>query len=141
MSSPPPSSPTLLARLLVLLAPLRAAAESETYLRDATRTIGWDLEAAGVDLPGAVRNLRELASHIDTLMRFAGEPPEELEDYLKLLDAAARVFENLRDLGGLFDGAGDVDFSELGRDLLDNLVLGSWYRFAPVSLALANILT
>src|ERR1700754_2886775 len=141
MSSPPPSSPTLLARLLVLLAPLRAAAESETYLRDATRTIGWDLEAAGVDLPNAVGNLRELASDIDTVMRFAGEPPEELEDYLKLLDASARVFENLRDLGGLFDGAGNVDFSELGRDLLDNLVLGSWYRFAPVSLALANLLT
>ena len=140
-SPPPPSSPALLAKLLFLLAPLRVAAESESRLRDATHTIGWDLEAAGVDLPDAVRKLRELASDIDTLMHFSGEPPKELEDYLKLLDAAARVFENLRDLGGLFDGAGDVDFSELGRDLLDDLVLGSWYRFAPLSFAVANILT
>lgn len=146
MSSPPaaslpPSSPTLLDRLLFILAPLRLAAESETYLRDATRTLGWDLEAAGVELPKAVANLRELASDIDTLLKFGAEPPKELEDYLKLLDTSARVFERVRDLGGIFEGTGDVDFSELGRDLLDALVLGSWYRFAPISFALANLLT
>src|SRR5678816_4419028 len=129
MSSPPPappSSPTLLDRLLFILAPLRAAAESESFFRDATRHLGWDLEAAGVELPAAVTNLRELASDIDTLMHFAADPPKELEDYLKLLDTSAIVFERVRDLGGLFAGTGNVDFSELGRDLLDNLVIGSW---------------
>ncbi|HKS10896.1 MAG TPA: DUF6603 domain-containing protein [Pyrinomonadaceae bacterium] len=144
MSSPPPpqpSSPTLLDRLLLILAPLRMAAESEMYLRDATRSMGWDLEAGGVELPATVANLRELASEIDTLMQFRANPPQELEDYLKLLDTSAKVFEHVRDLGGVFDSAGDIDFSEFGRDLLDNLVIGSWYRYAPISFAVANLLT
>ncbi|HEY8411238.1 MAG TPA: DUF6603 domain-containing protein [Pyrinomonadaceae bacterium] len=144
MSSPPPSapsSPALLDRLLLLLAPLRLAAENQTYLRDATRSLGWDLEAAGVKLPDAVTKLRELASDIDTLLQFGQNPPKELDDYLRLLDASAKVFERLRDLGGVFDGASDVDFSELGRDLLEGMLLGSWYRFAPISFAIADLLT
>src|SRR5262249_49131587 len=98
--SSPTSSPTLLDKLLFVLAPIRAAAEGESFLRNATHGIGWDLEAAGVDLPRTLTNLRELAADFDTLMSFGGKPPEDLEGYLKLLATSERVFDRLRDLGG-----------------------------------------
>jgi hypothetical protein len=118
--------PAWLRELLAVLAPLRAMTLSEDALRTATRGIGWDLEAAGLDLHATVGDLGGLGDGFDRLMRFGGEPPHGLADYIELLSAAREVFDGVRGIGGALGAAGSLD--ELGGDLLDSLVIAAWSR-------------
>lgn len=140
-----PARPAILEKLLTLLVPLRAAAEDAEYLRTLLAGVGWDLDqVAGFDADRAAGDLAAAAAHLDALVPFATTPPEGLADYLELLRRAAAVMGAIEDLAAILGTADLPDLPDLdgvGRDLIHALAIGGWYRVAPLSYAIADLLT
>jgi len=71
----------LLAHLGMLLAPLRAVAESEFLLRDMARSVGWDIdEITGLPLAELQARLNEFVNSFETLSGLIETPPQTLSE-------------------------------------------------------------
>jgi hypothetical protein len=133
----------LLARLAVLLAPLRLVAESEYVLRDMAASVGWDLdEITGLPVAELQARLNQFVIAFETLSAFLDAPPQTLSELGDALDAADAVFEAVRGISSvLAEGAQPSQFKEFGRDLVSAMTIAHLQTHAPVLYHLAVLLT
>lgn len=135
------SSPTILKNLLLLLAPLRFAAENEEYVRNLAAAVGWDLdEVVGFDAAAATADLRVIAEGVDAIAKHVVDPPDTLSEFLEALDSAADTFTAIRDLGEILNGAGDTHLEDFGKALLEAFVIVGWLQQSPISFSIAEML-
>ena len=136
-----PTSPAILKNVLLLLIPLRVAAENEEYLRNLAAAVGWDLdEVAGFDAAAASANLRQIADGVDAIANHFVNPPEDLSKFVSALDEAGKTFTAIRNLGHILGGAGDTHLEDFAKALLEALVIASWFRQSPISFSISEIL-
>jgi hypothetical protein len=133
----------LLENLAVLLAPLRAVAESEYVMRDMARSVGWDLdEVTGLPLGELRARLTQFVASLDTLVGFIDAPPETFDELGEALDAAEAAFDSVRGLASvLAEGAQPPQFKEFGRDLVTAMTIAYLQAQAPILYHLAVLLT
>ena len=87
------SSPIVLKDVLLLLIPLRFAAENEEYLRNLAAGVGWDLdEVVGFDAAAASADLRQIADGIDVIANRVVDPPDSLSEFVSALKEAGETF-------------------------------------------------
>ena len=135
------ATPAFLRNVLILLAPLRFAAEDEDYLRDLAAGIGWDIdEVVGFDAAAAAADLALIADGVDAIANHVISPPSSLSDFLTALDDADQTFTAVRDLGRIFGGAGSSHLDDFAKALLEALIIATWFRRAPISFSVAEIL-
>lgn len=133
----------LLARLAVLLAPLRVVAESEYVLRDMAASVGWDIdEITGLPVAELQARLNQFVTSFETLSEFLDEPPQTLSELGEALDAADAAFTSVRAIASvLAEGAQPSQFKEFGRDLVSAMTIAHLQTQAPVLYHLAVLLT
>jgi hypothetical protein len=133
----------LLARLAVLLAPLRVVAESEYVLRDMAASVGWDLdEITGLPVAELQARLNQFVTAFEALSGFLDAPPQTLSELGEALDAADAAFEAVRGIASvLAEGAQPLQFKEFGRDLVSAMTIAHLQTHAPVLYHLAVLLT
>ena len=135
------NTPAFLPSVLMLLAPLRFAAENEGYLRNLAAAVGWDLdEVVGFDAAAAAADLRGIADGIDVIGDHVASPPNNLSEFIAALANAGQIFAAVRDLGRILGGAGTTHLDDFAKALLEALVIASWFQQSPVSFSIAEIL-
>lgn len=136
---------TLLQELKVLLAPIRAAAESELSRRQLFIDLGWNTEGnPGFPAVQLVERLSELVNGYEQLAAAVDSPPQTLLEFLEALDAVADIFEAVNQLKILFEDF-DLDqpdqLGQLGQELTTLLVTRYLEVFHPIIFRLAVLLT
>lgn len=136
-----PDIPAFLQSTLMLLAPLRFAAENEEYLRNLAAAVGWDLdEVVGFDATAAAANLEVIAQGADTIADRIATPPSSLLEFVNALDDIGLTLAAVRNLTNILGDADTANLDDFGEALLEALVIAGWFQRSPISFSIAEIL-
>ncbi|EWC59870.1 putative transcriptional activator SRCAP-like protein [Actinokineospora spheciospongiae] len=121
MSTPVPrnAQQQLVREVELVLEPLLLAAGGQWHLDALLEALGWDLSAlpGGADLTGWLKDVTTAAQGITDLVE---DPPQSLEDLVRVLQTAAAAFQAVRSIPA---GIKAVDPQAVVRDLVDHLVV------------------
>ncbi|MFJ1596541.1 DUF6603 domain-containing protein [Streptomyces sp. NPDC088261] len=119
----------LVGEVRLLLAPLLGAAGNGWHRDALLDALGWDLAALPAGDKDLAVWLTDIAGAVTRLVDLAEDPPDSLDDLVRVFSATSAAFTAVRALPASLAA---LDAAALARDVLDHLVVGHLLRHHPV---------